>query len=161
MIFVIVSTLSSLTFVCKEFVGKMERKLKNIKWQPEYEFHIKVIDESHRKLVNLINRLTEMINRQACPENMSEIFFSLIHYAEHYLIREEILLRDLGYPQLDQHKEKYHFFIEKIKSFREKFSSENPDICRDLYDFLSEWFQNHVLKYDKEIITFLKKKGIS
>ncbi|MCD6201748.1 MAG: hemerythrin family protein [Bacteroidales bacterium] len=139
----------------------MEGKLKHIKWQPEYEFQIEAIDQSHRKLVNLINRLGDMINRQACPESMSEIFFSLIHYAERYLIQEEILLRDLGYPQLDQHKEKHHFFIEKIKSFRDEFSSRNPDICQDLYDFLSEWFRDHILKYDREIITFLKGKGIS
>ncbi len=139
----------------------MEGKLQKIEWQTGYEYHIEPIDESHRKLVELINRLADMINHNACPGSMSEIFFSLIHYAERYMIQEEILLRDVGYPQLDQHKEKHRFFIDRIKTLREDFSAGNPEVCRELYDFLSEWFRNHVLKYDKETIAFLLKKGIS
>ena len=139
----------------------MKGKLTEIKWLPEYDIKVEIIDESHRSLVDLINKLADMINRKACPETMSDIFFSLIHYAESYLIREEILLRDLGYSQLDQHKAKHHLFIEKIKSFRERFSSGDPDICQDLYNFLVDWFHEHILQYDKETIAFLKGKGIS
>ena len=138
----------------------MQRKLTKIIWQPGYDLHIESIDESHRKLVDLINRLADMINRNACPESMSDIFFSLIHYAERYLIQEEIFLRDLGYPQWDLHRKDHSFFIEKIKSFREEFSSGDINICQDLYDFLQEWFHNHILKYDEEAISFLKKKGM-
>jgi len=139
----------------------MQGKLKAIEWLPEYNLNVKTIDETHSELVNLLNRLINQINENACPGSMSEIFFALIHYAERFLIREEIFFRDLKYPHLGQHMEKHRFFIDKIKSFQEKFSTGDPSVCMELYDFLMEWFHEHVLKYDKETIAFLKEKGIS
>ncbi len=139
----------------------MQEKLKTIEWLRKYNLHVKTIDETHRELVKLINRLVNLINKNECPGSMSEIFFALIHYAERFLIREEIFLRDLKYPHLGQHMEKHRFFIDKIKSFQEKFSIGDPHVCMELYDFLMEWFNEHVLKYDIETITFLKEKGIS
>ncbi len=96
----------------------MEKKLQEITWSPEWETGIPTIDESHREIVSLLNRLIRSINREMCPATMSEIFFALIHYAEDHLIREEILLRNARFPALDKHQEQHADFIEKIRSLR-------------------------------------------
>ncbi len=138
----------------------MEKKLEEINWSPAWETGIATIDDSHRELVSLTNRLIRSINEEVCPATMSEIFFALIHYAEDHLIREEILLRNTHFPALEKHQEEHGIFIEKIRSLREKFSAGDTDVCHDLYDFLSVWLDEHVVHIDPEILKYLKGKGI-
>ena len=35
------------------------------------------------------------------------------------------------------------------------------DVCLDLYNYLEYWFDEHILKYDKEAVEFLKKSGVN
>jgi hemerythrin len=139
----------------------MDKKLEEITWSPEWEVNISAIDQSHKEFVSLLNRVVHTINQGACPGSMSELFFSLIHYAENHFIREEILLRDAHYPLLDKHQEKHAAFIEKIHLLQDRFSSGNTDVCLELYHFLQEWFHEHILQYDQHTVTYLKQQGLS
>ncbi|NOY36685.1 MAG: hemerythrin family protein [Chlorobi bacterium] len=138
----------------------MGKEIKMLEWKPEYEVGVQVIDENHRKFVEMVNHFVEMMNNRSYLHEHTEVFYSLIHYAEHYLIREEILFKDLEYPNLSQHKEKHSRFIEKIKSFQQNHVSDDPVICEEMYAFLINWFNEHILQYDREVSGFLKEKGL-
>lgn len=139
----------------------MDKKLEEVVWSPEWEVNIEAIDQSHREFVSLLNRVIRTINQGACPSSMSELFFSLIHYAENHFIREEILLRDARYPDLDKHKDKHASFIEEIRSLRNKFSAGDTSVCMELYEFLHAWLTDHILRYDQDTLSYLKKQGLT
>lgn len=42
-------------------------------------------------------------------------------------------------------------------------SQENnkPDLCLEIYNYLVNWFDDHILKFDKEAVAYLKKNGIN
>ena len=147
-------------YICIVISLIMEQQLEEIVWSPAWETGIVTIDKAHREFVVLLNRLIRSINGETCPSNMSEIFFSLIHYAENHFIREELLLRDTHYPDLAGHQEKHASFIGKIHALREQFSAGETGVCMELYHFLLGWLNDHILRYDQETLTYLKKQGL-
>jgi len=129
-------------------------------WKPEYSVNITLIDDQHKKFLEMLNLLRAGIIEKPCKEKISEIFFSLVHYAEHHLIQEEIYFKNYQYPNFTQHKEVHKNFIDRIIKFREDYEKGVKKVCEEMYGFLVDWFENHILKYDKEAVEFLLNKGV-
>lgn len=130
-------------------------------WKSEYTVHITVIDEQHKKFLNIINTLKLIINDNSCKEKVSGIFFQLAYLIDHFFIKEEIYFNDLKYPNFDQHKKQHNLFIQRIIQFQKDLESNKPDLCLDIYHYLESWFDEHILKYDKEAVEYLRNGGVS
>ncbi len=128
-----------------------------IEWKTEYNVNISFIDEHHRKFVEILNRILEINNEASCGHNISEAFFSLVYYAEHYLIREQMYLKE--YQNFQYHQDLHNQFIDRVTRFQDDFKKGKKNICSDMALYLYEWFENHILNYDKEATAFLKEKG--
>ncbi|GAI87333.1 unnamed protein product, partial [marine sediment metagenome] len=131
--------------------------LKNISpeplsWKEEYNVNIGLLDKQHKKFLEIFNLFKKAINEGACERNISKVFFSLVYYAEHHLIQEEIYFKNYKYPNFNLHKKAHNHFINRIIKFREDFEKGKEDVCVEMYYFLEEWFNNHILKYDKEAV---------
>lgn len=129
-------------------------------WKEEYNTGAKFIDEQHRYFFNIISSLKNSIEVLECMESASAIFFSLVHYAEHFLIQEEIYFKEASFPGLREHKNLHDGFIRRIIQFQEDYENDVTNTCKSLLSFLDYWFDNHILKYDKAAIDFLKEKGL-
>ncbi len=130
-------------------------------WKDEYTVNIKVIDEQHQKFLSIINELKVVINEGSCKENVSGIFFQIAYLIDHYFIQEEIYFNDLKYPNFEQHKIEHNSFIDRIIKFQKDLENNKPDLCLEIYHYLEEWFDEHILKYDKEAVEYLKNSGIN
>lgn len=131
------------------------------KWKEEYTVNISVIDEQHKKFLDIINELKDIVNNNACKQEASKIFFQIAYLIDHYFIKEEIYFKDCKYPNFDQHKISHNQFIDKIIQFQKDLEKKKENICLDLYNYLEEWFDEHILKYDKEAVEYLKKSGVN
>ncbi len=131
--------------------------MKPIEWKKEYNVDISFVDEHHMKFLEILNEFGT-ITDDNCNEKIAKIFYSLIHYAENYLIREEMYFQE--YPNLSHHKEAHNQFIEQISKLQDDYKEGKKGICEEMYAYLHNWFINHILKYDKEAVNYLKNKGI-
>ena len=129
-------------------------------WKEEYNTGVKFIDEQHRYFFNIITRLQENTEAGLCRETASQIFFSLVYYAEHFLIQEEIYFREASFPGIREHKNLHAGFIRRVIQFREDYEKDLDHTCKSLLPFLDDWFDNHILGYDREAIEYLKEKGL-
>ena len=59
------------------------------KWKEEYTVKITVIDEQHKKFLEIINELKIIINSNSCEKEVSGVFFQLAYLIDHYFIKEE------------------------------------------------------------------------
>lgn len=132
----------------------------NYSWKEEYNTGVKFIDEQHNYFLNIIRDLKAYLEDGLCMESASRIFFSLVHYAEHYLIQEEIYLKDSRFPSTREHKELHAAFIKRVIQFKTDYQRDIEHTCQTMMDYLVDWFNNHILKYDKEAIDYLKSKGL-
>ena len=129
-------------------------------WKEEYNTGVKFIDEQHKYFFNIIASLKKDVEEGVCKETASQIFFSLVHYAEHFLIQEEIYFKEANFPGIQEHKGLHAGFIRRIIQFKEDYEKDFSHTCKSLLPFLDEWFDDHILKYDKEAIDYLKEKGL-
>jgi len=130
-------------------------------WKEEYTVKITVIDEQHKKFLSIINELKTIINNGQCKEKVSDVFFQLAYLIDHYFIKEEIYFNDLKYPNFDQHKAEHNNFIERVIQFQNDLENEKPNVCLEIYHFLENWFDEHILKYDKEAVDYLRARGVN
>ena len=129
-------------------------------WKDEYKVGVNAIDEHREKFFEIINKLKKSITDKDCQINVADIFFSLVHYAEHYLIQEEIYFKEYGYSGFSQHQESHNNFIDRIIKFKEDYRKGKKDVCEEMYFYLENWLVNHILHYDIEAVDWLKKKGL-
>ena len=129
-------------------------------WKNEYTVNITIIDEQHKKFLAIINELKIIINDNSCKEKVSSVFFQIAYLIDYYFIKEEIYFKDCKYPNFEQHKIAHNQFIDRIIQFQKDLENNKPDICLDIYNFLENWFDEHILKYDKEAVEFLRKSGV-
>jgi hemerythrin-like metal-binding protein len=129
-------------------------------WKDAYNTGVKFIDEQHQYFFNVVHTLKENLNEGVCRDSASKIFFSLAHYAEHFLIQEEIYLKDYHLPSIQEHKELHKEFIKRVIQFQGDYEKDIHHTCQNMLEYLEEWFDSHILRYDKEAIKYLKEKGL-
>ncbi len=131
-----------------------------IEWKDQYRVNVSTIDENHEKFVEIIQRLDRFLDETSCEETISEIFYSLVNYVEHYLLQEEIYFKNYQYANFSQHREAHQYFIDQIIHFREEYEKGSSTICIEMREFLAKWFREHILSYDREAVDFLVEKGL-
>ena len=127
-------------------------------WKEEYNLNVEKIDDHHKKFLDVINLLIKVTNDRSCEEEISLVFFRLIYYVENYFVDEEILLKTYEYINFKQHKEEHNNFIAKIVKFQEEYKNRDRTVCQRMLKYLSEWFDEHILGYDKDASEYLLEK---
>lgn len=131
-----------------------------LEWQQVYNCSITKLDKHREKLVEIFNLMLERYNARTCKDNITEPFFKLAFNAESFFFDEELLLRQLNYPQLSDKKKKHKQVLARIVQFKEDFSTSKETVCMDMIDYLSDWIQYEIIEYDVTIVKFLKSRGV-
>ncbi|QER42084.1 bacteriohemerythrin [Thermodesulfobacterium sp. TA1] len=129
-----------------------------IEWNSDFEIGIKFIDNQHKMLVHIINRLytTLFLKPKFLRENILEILQELRDYTQYHFEAEEAFMESHDYPKLSQHKRAHQDFIKKIEEFYAKLPQEDlKAFGLELLSFLKKWLLSHILTLDKHIKTYL------
>lgn len=123
-------------------------------WKSSYAIGIKEIDEQHKNLLELINKLN--ISSYYKKEYMVEEVLEEIqmYTIEHFSFEEE-LMRNAGYPDLETHMKAHKAFINRIEFFKERYEN-GEDIGNQLMMDLQLWLLNHIKYDDMDYKNYLK-----
>jgi hemerythrin len=131
-----------------------------VEWSDSLSVGIQEIDEQHKVLINLINRLfDETIVKQASLSVTEEVLEELIQYTIVHFAVEESLFRIFDYPGIDQHMS-LHVDLKKQVLELQKKIKQGQAVNNDLLLFLKKWLTNHILQEDKQYAPFLIKQGV-
>lgn len=122
-----------------------------IEWGPEYSVHINKIDEQHKKLVGIINKLYEALaDETGLKEFIRKVIEDLLDYTNYHFGTEEDLMRNSGHPNFLEHKAEHDSFVKKVLEFQENYKKGNILALRsDVIRFLRDWLLHHILTVDK------------
>jgi hemerythrin len=129
-------------------------------WLEEFNVNINFIDEQHQYFFKVLKELEIVVNTNSCHENISGIFFSIVHYFDHFLIQEEIYFKGLNYPGLQEHHLKHDVFVSGIINLKDDFATGRKSVCDNLLNFMTEYFHEHILGYDSKAVEYLREKGL-
>jgi len=132
-----------------------------IEWTDEISVGIQEIDEQHKQLVGLINRLYEaMILGEDKLNVAKEVLAELEKYTVIHFAVEECLFRIFDYPDYAEHCELHKNLCNQVREINLKVQSGERLITPELLFFLRKWITNHIMVEDKKYGPFLLKKGM-
>ena len=128
-------------------------------WKKSYELKIPEIDVQHRRLVGMINELSDAMMQQQGYRVVSHIIGEMVEYVELHFSTEETLMSEHGYPGFDDHHRVHLDLTNKVKEFKTQYESGEQDVSpQEILDFLCDWLRNHIMVDDKKFGEFLHKR---
>jgi len=127
-------------------------------WEDKYKVNVKVIDEQHEKLFDIVNLMYESIVHGDEQNAIGEILESLISYTVYHFETEEKLFKEYEYPKYDEHKAQHDDLTKQVLDLQEQFDQKVVTITFDVMDFLSDWLKKHTTESDLEFSEFYRSK---
>lgn len=123
-------------------------------WKDEYSIGKKFIDEQHKKLFDIANKMDALLKNNFSIDKYDKIIdlieelkdYTIFHFKE----EEEYLLKH-KYKKFLSHKVEHDEFIKKFSEIDFKRIDEGQDeYIRETFEFVYNWIVDHILKRDKE-----------
>ena len=130
-------------------------------WKPEYSVNVEEIDEQHKKLVSLIDKLYNSIYSFKTREELGGILEELIEYADYHFSTEEKYFDKFNYEYSEEHKREHEIFREKMLDLNKKFKNKELEISFELMDFLEDWLLDHLMEQDQKYVKCFIEHGLS
>ena len=121
-------------------------------WSVNFETGIESIDEQHKKLVEILNRLAAHLANMSEEVVLNDIFDELADYADyHFRSEEEVWTTYLsGDAWLEEHEKTHATFIDDVLTLKQSNKSLD-EVILDIVSFLSQWLAYHILDNDKRM----------
>ncbi len=114
------------------------------------------IDNEHRKLVELVNRLGEAMSNGHGKDVCGSILDELIRYTATHFATEEALMAAHRYADTATHKAQHAKLVKDVLDFQSKFRAGSVTVSVSLMKFLNDWLVQHIKGSDKALAKALK-----
>ncbi len=125
-------------------------------WARDMEIDQGPIDQDHRKLVDLVNRLHSVTTEGRGQEVVARALDELISYTTDHLRREEQLMESVKFPNLANHKIGHEAFMVSIRDLKKKYDAGSITVASQLSTVLRDWLSLHIRRSDKELKKLLQ-----
>jgi hemerythrin-like metal-binding protein len=127
-------------------------------WSKRYKVDIKEMDEQHRKLFELINRLEEKAIAEKSEEAFNSVILELIRYTQVHFGHEETLMRRFKYPRFAEHLDAHNRFVKDVSGYIDESRTDRIATAQRLLSFLGDWIVNHIGTMDRKLAPFLRER---
>jgi hemerythrin len=122
-----------------------------IAWREQLSVGNNIIDEDHKYLIEIINRVEVCLTKKDMPALKAELKrlhdYSLLHFD-----REEKIAIAAGYQQTPGLQQSHQSLLEKLGKMQSEFLAAeqawSPELTKGFADFLRNWLIDHVIKED-------------
>jgi two-component system cell cycle response regulator len=134
----------------------------HIEWNDGMSVGVESIDEDHKTLLLLVNEINEAINNDSTHIIIIDIFEKLEKYVKIHFSKEERLLEQCNYGDIEEHKKQHIDFINKIPELRsELLHADTIEVAQDIYLFLFNWLMNHIIIDDMSYAQTVHDHGLA
>jgi hemerythrin len=151
-----------------------------IVWTKDLNTGIPELDNQHKRILELINRLHDLLDRQLArahghPGQMIQPLFppedgqskeialtieDVLDYTFTHLIFEEALMDEQHYPYAGAHKKTHDAFRQRALGFQ-AFLQAGEDVAEELLHMLTNWLFNHIKDDDFTMAGYVLGKHIA
>ncbi|MCI5178274.1 MAG: hemerythrin [Candidatus Electrothrix sp. AW3_4] len=131
-----------------------------IRWNDNFSVNVTMIDHDHKKLVAMINELTDAMKAGHGKDVLGKILDELIQYTATHFQREEKYFQQIKYPDAVAHKREHTDFVKKVTEFKKEFDAGRVTVSVNILQFLSKWLQHHIRVSDQKYSKFFNENGI-
>jgi len=129
-------------------------------WKKSYETGLAEIDVQHRRLVGMINELSDAMMERQGQRALPHVLEELVAYIQLHFTTEEEAMQARNYPDLDQHREAHLELTRKVMAFKDRYAREHDLDTREMLDFLCGWLKDHILVSDKAFGEYVQREKV-
>jgi hemerythrin len=87
---------------------------------------------------------------------MADILGAMTNSFGHHFDTEEQMMIDLGYPEIESHREAHQRFVFHTAYFMATYRESGATIKNEILSFLRAWLVDHIVKNDGDLGRFIK-----
>lgn len=126
-----------------------------LEWDDKYSVGIDEIDNDHREMIDIINKLDTAIIADRDNTEIRLIFSRLNDYIKVHFVREEELMKKYNYDDAIGHKNEHDKFIIDLAAIKMKMLQMNYTSGIGLYVLLRGWLITHIMGTDRDLGRYL------
>lgn len=129
--------------------------MSEFKWTNALSVGDEEIDHDHQELFALVD---ELADADLSDSFLLGLIGRLEKYTEYHFAREEEYMKKHDFPDLEDHLEKHHMFVEWLKTVEMTYrrAAESPFQIGDLVnDYLGNWLTEHIMVEDMKYRDFV------
>ena len=132
-----------------------------ITWKKNLSVGVADIDEDHKRLIRMINRLFGAALSPDPGQILRNVLDELTHYVILHFNREQEQMDHLNYPFYHEHFGEHAKLIEAVGQFKNNLES-GLACCleEEIEHALRDWLITHIQQHDKQLGQFLNERGI-
>jgi len=119
-----------------------------LNWSPAISVDVKVIDDQHKKLFEILNRALLKKNRGANRDEMIDVLRELVDYSDYHFRTEDNYMLDNNYPLFQNHRKEHGQYLRKLRALIEAYENAEAGLPDDISTFLEKWLLAHVSESD-------------
>lgn len=127
-----------------------------IDWESRYSVGHNEIDQQHRQLIDMINKLHTAMKSGQGSREAGAIVEEMVNYSKFHFETEENLMKVYGFIGLLTHKAEHAAFIKQAGDFQTQFAAGKVSLSIDILNFLKEWLTKHILGTDSKYSPMFK-----
>jgi hemerythrin len=131
-----------------------------VEWSDKFSVGITSIDNQHKKLVEIVNKLHTAMLAGKGNEILGGIFNELVKYTSEHFATEEMYFKVHKYSQEAIHKKEHEDLVKQALELQKKFAAGGTGVTMSTATFLKDWLGKHILNSDKAYSEFLIGKGV-
>lgn len=138
-------------------------RVESIGWTKEFETGVDILDAQHRRYVELLNDyLVKASDSTMAPDDkviqLVEALNVLRQSSEKHFSIEESIMNNAEFPDIEPHQEEHAYFIRHLQELSDNLETNgfSPELSQQVNYYIVEWFIQHILLLDMQLIDFLK-----
>lgn len=131
-----------------------------LQWTIELETGFPELDTQHRKLFDMIEQITGLIEAPTIDEPAVQTLIGFLEgYARDHFECEERCMAETNCPTRSVNSEAHLLFLNGVVRFKQDFAdkAEKREFLSILQASMRAWLRNHILKIDTVLKTVAKK----
>lgn len=125
-------------------------------WSTDLETGHETIDDQHRHLFEIANRLQEAaLADESDAETVADTIYELTDYVIQHFNDEEGLMAEKGYPGLSAHIALHEHLTAETMMLTARYFNGEELAATKIAPFLADWLTNHIRAEDMRLIAFM------
>jgi hemerythrin-like metal-binding protein/PAS domain S-box-containing protein len=130
-------------------------------WSNDLSIDIEVIDEQHKKWIELVNSLFKAVSLGHHSSEVLRVFDDFVQFTNYHFSFEEKYFEEFSYPKMVSHSFEHQTFVDKLVELESNWKEGRTEAPIQFLQLLKSWIVQHILLADKAFVKTFKDNGVS
>jgi hemerythrin len=129
-----------------------------VTWSNKLSCGIKLIDDQHKVLVDLVNDMFKHATGNALDEKdyFNRVIQETVNYVKVHFATEERIMMGTKFPGYAEHKKEHEKFVLAVVHNIKDYEAGKRLTLSSFTKFLKEWILSHIAMMDKQYFEYFK-----